>query len=335
MSINTEITRIDGAKSSIKTAIEGKGVTVPSATKIDGMAAYISQIPTGGGTPYAIISVTYPSGSVCTCTKGSTVLTAEDTSGKFLFNIPESGTWIVNCTDGVYTVSENVNIIGQYSFADIFLTYKTMPVKGSIINMDIGNGIKQYRVLKIDKNIAEVVALYRYYSTGSAFGTSQNYANSSLDELLNNTMYKSLSSEAKTAIIDKDITQYKYTNGSYDANTHASYADYSTKALQSLVGMRHIYALDIEDVEEYFGGTSGTAELKTQGTFNNQEFIELFWGMKPSPDQYIWLRSANTNYYKYVFCGVSNPGYAYLADISEKFGVNPAFQIDLLKIEWI
>lgn len=49
MSINTEITRIDGAKSSIKTAIEGKGVTVPSATKIDGMATYISQIPTGGG----------------------------------------------------------------------------------------------------------------------------------------------------------------------------------------------------------------------------------------------------------------------------------------------
>lgn len=42
--ISTEITRIQGAKSDIATAIENKGVTVPSGTKIDGMAALIDQI---------------------------------------------------------------------------------------------------------------------------------------------------------------------------------------------------------------------------------------------------------------------------------------------------
>lgn len=42
--ISTEITRIQGAKTAIKTAIEGKDVTVPSSTKIDGMAAYINKI---------------------------------------------------------------------------------------------------------------------------------------------------------------------------------------------------------------------------------------------------------------------------------------------------
>lgn len=47
--IATDLTRIIGAKSDLKTSIEGKGVTVPSATKIDGYAALVDQIQQGGG----------------------------------------------------------------------------------------------------------------------------------------------------------------------------------------------------------------------------------------------------------------------------------------------
>ena len=49
MSIQTELTRITNAKTAIKTAIEGKGVTVPDGTKLDGMAALIESIEAGGG----------------------------------------------------------------------------------------------------------------------------------------------------------------------------------------------------------------------------------------------------------------------------------------------
>ena len=49
MSIQTELTRIINAKTAIKTAIEGKGVTVPDATLLDGMAALIDSIEAGGG----------------------------------------------------------------------------------------------------------------------------------------------------------------------------------------------------------------------------------------------------------------------------------------------
>lgn len=49
MSIQTELTRITNAKSAIKTAIEGKGVTVPDATLLDGMASLIESIEAGGG----------------------------------------------------------------------------------------------------------------------------------------------------------------------------------------------------------------------------------------------------------------------------------------------
>lgn len=49
MSIQTELTRIKNAKAAIKAAIEGKGVTVPDATLLDGMAALIDSIEAGGG----------------------------------------------------------------------------------------------------------------------------------------------------------------------------------------------------------------------------------------------------------------------------------------------
>lgn len=49
MSIASEITRLQNAKASIKTAIEGQGVTVPSSTTLDGYATLIDSISGGGG----------------------------------------------------------------------------------------------------------------------------------------------------------------------------------------------------------------------------------------------------------------------------------------------
>ena len=49
MSVQSEITRIESAKTSIATAIEGKGVAVPEGTLLDGMAPLIESIEAGGG----------------------------------------------------------------------------------------------------------------------------------------------------------------------------------------------------------------------------------------------------------------------------------------------
>lgn len=56
MSVQTEINRISSAKSAISTAITNKGVTVPSGTKIDGMATLIGQISTGTDTSDATLN---------------------------------------------------------------------------------------------------------------------------------------------------------------------------------------------------------------------------------------------------------------------------------------
>lgn len=48
MSVASEITRLQNAKADLKTAIEGKGVIVPSSTKLDGYADLVNSISGGG-----------------------------------------------------------------------------------------------------------------------------------------------------------------------------------------------------------------------------------------------------------------------------------------------
>ena len=59
MSIASEITRLQGAKASIKSAIEAKGVTVPSNALLDSFATYIAQISGGGSTGLEYETGTY------------------------------------------------------------------------------------------------------------------------------------------------------------------------------------------------------------------------------------------------------------------------------------
>lgn len=49
MSIANELTRLQNAKTALATSIANKGVTVPAATKLDGYAALVDSIQTGGG----------------------------------------------------------------------------------------------------------------------------------------------------------------------------------------------------------------------------------------------------------------------------------------------
>ncbi len=72
---------------------------------------------------YAVISVTFPSGSTCTCTNGSKTLTAKDTSGKALFVIPSAGTWTVKAVKGSKSTSKTVSITAEGQVETVELTY--------------------------------------------------------------------------------------------------------------------------------------------------------------------------------------------------------------------
>ena len=81
----------------------------------------------GGEKLYAIIAVTYPSGSICTCGGKK----AKDTSGKALFNV-KAGTYTVSCTDGSRTTSKTVSITTEGQVESVTLSYELVLLSGTI-----------------------------------------------------------------------------------------------------------------------------------------------------------------------------------------------------------
>lgn len=89
---------------------------------------------------FAAIGAAYPVGSVCTCTNGEKTLTAKDTTGQFIFNIPEAGTWTVSCTDGEKTRSKSVAINAEGESANVALSYGLSIVLGGVHDTSVIGG---------------------------------------------------------------------------------------------------------------------------------------------------------------------------------------------------
>lgn len=81
----------------------------------------------GSGDVYAFIIANYPAGSTCTASNGTTTLTAGDTSGRWVFDIPTPAntpeSWTVTITDGTYTATRTVSITDDGQSTEIHLSY--------------------------------------------------------------------------------------------------------------------------------------------------------------------------------------------------------------------
>lgn len=119
MSIASEISRLQTAKADLKTAIEGKGVTVPNSTKLDGYADLVDSIETGGGGNVSTVIVTngepLPVISGNYTTNGNTITLSNNCSTAEFYYTLEPGTTIddalvvtVNgCTIHVHITAED------------------------------------------------------------------------------------------------------------------------------------------------------------------------------------------------------------------------------------
>lgn len=83
----------------------------------------------------ATINITYPEGSTCTATDGTTTLTAPDTTGSWACIVPNAGTWTVSCTDGAKTKSITVHISTDGEAKSVTLGYTEYLVKSGVIDM--------------------------------------------------------------------------------------------------------------------------------------------------------------------------------------------------------
>lgn len=107
MSVLTEVTRLEGAKADIKTAIENKGVSVPSEALLDAYAPYIDLIETGG-IP-CTVTVTTAAGATVTATLEDSVVSATaDENGMATLILEKEGVWTITSTLDGETVSTTI-----------------------------------------------------------------------------------------------------------------------------------------------------------------------------------------------------------------------------------
>ena len=214
------------------------------------------------------------------------------------------------------------------------------PNKSDIVNIDMrGYGItQQYRILKnVSGSIYEVLGMSNL--TTSTFGTSQTYANGTLDTYLNNTWYNTLSSTAKTAIVDKTFRQdswYKNNSGNpvyVGALTSNSYNISLSSASFGAEITRHIYALRLQDIIDYLEVTPQMTASDT--TLTDVNVWQMFWDSSSQQTaMFIGLCSAQAGATNYVLTLNGTYGNFGSNTYGDSTQVRPAFQIDLSKIDF-
>ena len=81
----------------------------------------------------ATINLTYPEGSTCTATDGTTTLSAPDTSGTWACVVPNAGDWTVTATDGTDTATETVTITAEGQVETVELSYILVLVDNGMV----------------------------------------------------------------------------------------------------------------------------------------------------------------------------------------------------------
>lgn len=216
-----------------------------------------------------------------------------------------------------------------------------MPVKGDIITLDS----KQYRVLKLNGTVAEVLCMYDANSSikfdSASSGRNNTYAGKNIDTYCNNTFYNGLSSAMKAAIVDKTFTQdsWDYDYNSVPSESHYTGKDGSQTYYLTLINAafgtsitRHCYCLSVQDVLDYLEVTTSMGISDT--TLTDTNVWKMFWNTTTSQGSHIWSRSARPTDLRSVVTFNGYSGGFSGSWVDDSRAARPAFQIDLSKIAW-
>lgn len=129
-------------------------------------------IPLGGGGSKVVASivVSYPAGSTCTCTLGSKVLTAKDTSGKWVFGLPSTGNWIVKAVSGSKSKSKAVSITAEGQVENVTLMFEAILWKAGAdqnTSMTGGFAANDTNYVKIGNSTVTITGNRTYFGEGS------------------------------------------------------------------------------------------------------------------------------------------------------------------------
>ena len=226
--------------------------------------------------------------------------------------------------------------------------------KGSLVKMNLDGTERQYRVIKCNGNVAQVMAMYDMLTSAWNTDTSKTttmgtltvakYEGSTIDTYLNTTWYNTLTSATKAAIVPENVVcdawyldntgdpDYTGTYGTAVPGTsNYTISKYAGGTLN--IGNRNVFALGVQDVIDYLNDLS--VQVDTSAILRNVNIWKMFWNDEVSHSgKYPWLRSS--------YAGGSNGawgvrGYRGLLDNNIVFDSNvvrPALNLNLNQVEF-
>lgn len=132
--------------------------------------AFITRRGGSGNKVFAVIGVTYPAGSICTCSNGSKTLATKDTSGKAMFIIPSAGTWTVKAVSGSKSKSKAVSITAEGQVETVTLIFETILWEaGADQNTSITGGFaaNDANYVTIGSDAVTITGNRTYFGSGS------------------------------------------------------------------------------------------------------------------------------------------------------------------------
>lgn len=197
----------------------------------------------------ATIAVTYPEGSTCTCTDGTTTLTAPDTTGSYTFTVPSTGTWTVSCTDGSSTASKGVSITTDGQSESVTLSYEFVLFDSGTTDSSVGGwdtttaSDTSYSTIKVGTAIQIVYS--DDIGNGAAIFSKNKVSMAGYSKLCFSYKVTSLGNEYNRFGLTKTIAGVKNLSIAAKYNVTSTSSNYMTAEI-SLDGLQSSYHL-------YFG----------------------------------------------------------------------------------
>lgn len=193
----------------------------------------------------AYIAVTYPSGSTCSISDGSTMLTAPDTSGTWTAIVPNPGEWTVTATDGSQSKSETVTVSESDNgkTKSVTLTYELVLFDNGSYAEETGgwSGISGKKLTAAVSGVA---------SGGEGFGAF--YTKNKIDLSGFNTLHFTIASKAG----DEDYDSY-FGASNYQSASSGNYSSYAAKSTFKNSAVGQTLTVDISSInaDHYIRGT--------------------------------------------------------------------------------
>lgn len=227
----------------------------------------------------ATINITYPAGSTCTCSDGTTTISAPDTSGTWTCIVPNAGTWTVAATDGVENTSESVSITTDGQIVAIELSYLLWLYKSGNTYNAVTGGWSVSKHPSTDGSFDDILTLNAdsMLLSTEVWGGSVGYANAFTNNLIDltgvNTLKFKITGIGNTAYSDKQGNLHKFRFSLAAANERPT-KQISTFAADMRILATGEYSVDVSAVTAGYVGIW----ITTGGYIKTTLTISEIWG---------------------------------------------------------